>query len=105
MKFLGGMRISEIDKKLKAEYPDTKEVKELENENRPTLNKREMQRLCKETDALKEMSPTGARERVTEAGAEASNGQRKKQLDELNQKANEQNTETEKQRRKLTPRM
>lgn len=98
-------RISEIDKKLKAEYPNSKEVKEIENENRPTLNKREMQRLCRETDALKEMSPTGARERVTEAGAEASNGQRKKQLDELNQKANEQHTETEKQRRKLTPRM
>lgn len=98
-------RISEIDEKLKAEYPNSREVKELENENRPTLNKREMQRLCRETDALKEMSPTGARERVTEAGAEASNEQRKKQFNELNQKANEQNTETEKQRRKLTPRM
>ena len=101
-------RIKEIDKKLKEEYPNEPQVKKLDKEDRPQINKREVQRVFGQTDALKEMSATGARERVTEAGAEKSNAERKEKAEKMLNNSNKTQTEvqeTEQQKRRLTPRI
>ena len=92
-------RINEINKELDKKYPDDPKIKQVTSAEKPKLNEREFKRVYGETNAQLEMSPTGARERVTEAGAEASNIQRS------NQKAEETAQQNEKQKQRVVPHM
>lgn len=92
-------RINDINKELDKNYPDDPKVKEIQKEKNEKLNEREFKRVYGETNAKLEMSPTGARGRVTEAGAEASNIQRSTQQQEQKQ------TEAEKPKNRVVPHM
>ena len=92
-------RINDINKELDKNYPDDPKVKEIQKEKNEKLNEREFKRVYGETNAKLEMSQTGARERVTEAGAEASNIQRSTQQQEQKQ------TEAEKPKNRVVPHM
>lgn len=98
-------RIKAIDKELEKNYPDDENVQKFKTEQRVTMNKREFQRVFKETDALIEMSPTGARERVTEAGAEQSNIQRKDNAAKLLENANKETADKEVKKQRVVPKM
>lgn len=96
-------RINEIDKELNQKYPDNQMVKDLKNERRPHLNNREYKRVFGETNATLEMSSTGARERVTESGAEQSNIQKSNRIAAMNNQSAEQ--EIEKPKNRVVPRI
>lgn len=99
-------RINEINKELDKNYPDDPKVKQVTSAKNQELNEREFKRVYGETNAKLEMSQTGARERVTEAGAEASNIQRSNQQAEKdNKKAEETAQQSEKTKHRVVPHM